>query len=320
MSPAPGTDAARLSGIGERGIMTARSMAKLIQEYRKTLKLIEVEELADLYILRPPAFLLVKAMAGTNITPNQVTMLSMTVGVLGGICYGLGRPSTIVLGAILLGLSLVFDCADGQLARLKKNGTPLGRILDGLIDYVVQIAVFAGLAVGLDPGPGRRTVWILLLAAAGLSNIFHSTVVDYYRLRFIDRAKGEKHDVPAEYRDFQAELDGLKGKPGSSVRRGVIRLYLRYLSLQMRMTRPGTESRPASAAGRDEFYRANKAVMRGWTFLGSGTFGFLMVATTLIGRFDLYLWARIVAGNLLAAVLFVVQIRIDRRLELRSAS
>jgi len=293
-------------------------MSKIIQEFRKTLKLTEVEELADLYILRPLAFLLVKAIAGTNITPNQLTMLSMAVGVLGGVGYGLGRPSTIVLGAVLFGLSLVLDCADGQLARLKKNGTPLGRILDGLIDYVVTIAVFVGLAVGLDPGPGRRTAWILLLAAAGLSNVFHSVVVDYYRSRFMDRAKGEKHDVAIEYRDLKAELEGLKGKPGSSVRRGIIGLYLRYLSLQMRMIRPGSVPRPASAAGRDAFYRANKGIMRGWTFLGSGTFGVLMVATTLIGRFDLYLWARIVVGNLLAAVLFVIQIRIDRRLELRS--
>jgi len=60
--------------------------------------------------------------------------------------------------------------------------------------------------------------------------------------------------------------------------------------------------------------------MRGWTFLGSGTFGILMIVFTLIGRFDLYLWARIVAGNLLAVVLFAAQSRIDRRLERSSPS
>jgi phosphatidylglycerophosphate synthase len=295
-------------------------MAQIIQEFRKTLKLIEVEELADLYIVRPLAFLLVKAVAGTNVTPNQLTMLSMTVGVLSGVFYGLGRPSAVVFGAVFLGLSLVFDCADGQLARLKRNGTPLGRILDGVVDYVVSIAVYVGLAVGLDPGPGRRTVWLLLLAAAGLSNIVHSAALDYYRFRFIERAKGEKHDVEAEYREFRAELDKLKATPGGTLRRGIIRIYLNYLSLQMKLAPVRAASRPLSSADRDAFYRANKAAMRGWTFLGSGTFGILMIVFTLIGRFDLYLWARIVAGNLLAVVLFAAQSRIDRRLERSSPS
>jgi hypothetical protein len=62
---------------------------------------------------------------------------------------------------------------------------------------------------------------------------------------------------------------------------------------------------------RDAFYRKNKAVMRGWTFLGSTTLGSLMIVATLAGRIDIYFWGRIVAANVLAAVLFFVQQRID---------
>jgi hypothetical protein len=295
-------------------------MPNIVQDFRKTLKLVEVEELADLYIYRPLAFVLVKAIAGTNITPNQLTIFSLFIGVLGGVCYGLGRPSMVVLGAALYAISIVVDCADGQLARLKKNGTPIGRILDGLIDYAVTIAIYVGVAVGFDPGPGRRNVWILLLAAAGLSNIFHSAVLDYYRFRFIDQALGAKHDEDAEYHAFQAELAGLKEKPGGFIRKGIIRIYLKYLSIQKTLTRWRPRSRSASSVGRDEFYRSNKAVMRGWTFLGSTTLGSLMIAATLIGRIDFYFWGRIGAANLLAAVLFVIQRRIDRRLGFRSPS
>ena len=295
-------------------------MSNLIAEFRKTLKLVEVEELADLYVYRPLAFLLVKGIARTEITPNQLTMFSLIVGVLGGISYGLGRRPAVVLGAVLYALSIIVDCADGQLARLKKNGTPLGRILDGLIDYVVTTAVYVGVAIGFDPGPGRRTVWILLLAAAGLSNIVHSAALDYYRFRFISHVVPERRDEDAEYREFEAELESLRRCPGNGLRKAIIRIYLKYLSIQKKVTRARTRVPPAGEAGREAFARRNKAVMRGWTFLGSTTLGSLLIAATLAGRIEIYFWGRIVAANILAAVLFLVQRRIDRGLRTRSGA
>jgi len=182
------------------------------------------------------------------------------------------------------------------------------------------VAVYIGLAIGLDPGPGRRPVWILLLAAAGLSNIVHSAALDYYRFRFVAYVVPEKRDEDAEYREFEAELESLLNRPGTGLRRAVIRIYLKYLSIQKTVTRSRAKSRPASEADRDSFYRKNKAVMRGWTFLGSTTLGSLMIAATLAGRIDIYFWGRIVAANILAAALFFVQRRIDRERRLESGS
>jgi len=292
----------------------------LIQEYKSSLKNVAIEESADLFIFRPLAFLFVKSIYRTDLTPNQITLLSMTVGVASGVLYAFGGGTAVMLGGILLASATVLDCADGQLARLKKNGTPLGRILDGVIDYVVMIAAYVGLAVGLDPGPGRRTVWLLLMAAAGASNIFHSGILDYYRVRYLERVQGEHNDIDSEIREFQGELDKMKNEPRGGLKRGIVRIYLGYLGNQKRLTPTRPSPRPLSPEERTEFARHNKGVMRGWTFLGSGTFGVLMVVTTLIGRFDLYLWGRIVAGNLLAVILFAVQARIDRAAERAPAS
>ncbi len=42
----------------------------------------------------------------------------------------------------------IIDCSDGQLARLKKNGTHTGRIIDGSADYITAAFVFIGLGIG----------------------------------------------------------------------------------------------------------------------------------------------------------------------------
>ena len=67
--------------------------------------------------------------------------MAMFVGIA-GIMFGLGTYQYLVYGAILYFLCNILDCADGQIARLKKNGTKVGRIVDGFIDYIVSTAVF----------------------------------------------------------------------------------------------------------------------------------------------------------------------------------
>ncbi len=292
---------------------------KYLSEYRRSLKLPEVEEIIDLYFYRPLAFAFVKAIYKTNITPNQLTVLSMAVGVMGGICYGLGNPQAVAVGALLYGLSIVLDCSDGQLARLKKNGTRLGRILDGLIDYVVSLAMYIGIGIGLAPESQDAWIWWLLLLSAGLSNLFHSAVLDYYRNRFTDCIQGTSSTKDDDFLGFKREYEALAGMRGQRLRQTTIWLYLKYLTLQKRITTRWDEAKISPTSSQD-FYSRNKIALRLWTFLGSTTQGTLLIVTSLLDRIDLYFWGMIVVGNIWAAVMYAVQNRIDQRLEQEVAS
>jgi len=285
-----------------------------LSDYKRSLKLPEVEEIFDLYFYRPLAFAFVKAIYGTNITPNQLTVVSMMVGVMGGVCFGLGHPEAVTVVALLYGLSIVLDCSDGQLARLKKNGTRLGRILDGLIDYVVSLAVYLGIGIGLAPESGDLRLWWLLLGAAGLSNLFHSAVLDYYRNRFTDFVQGTGHIDEDDFQSFKLEYEKTAEEKGGRPRKAAIWLYLKYLALQKKLAFNGDASRLFKVSSED-FFRRNRAALRLWTFLGSTTQGTLLIITALLDRIDLYFWGIIVVGNIWAAVMFVVQTRIDHRLE-----
>src|SRR3954467_7501845 len=110
-------------------------------EYKKSLKMLEVEEYFDLFFYRPLAFLLVKTVYRTNITPNQLTIVAIFIGLACGIVYAQG-PAYWALGAICFALYNIVDCSDGQLARIKKNGTHAGRVVDGLADYISTAAAF----------------------------------------------------------------------------------------------------------------------------------------------------------------------------------
>src|SRR6185436_6054263 len=85
----------------------------------------DLEEPADRHIHRPLARQLVRRLAATPITPNQVTLLSGASGVLAAafVAASQTRPSFRAIAAVLLLASASLDCADGQLARLRGHSS-----------------------------------------------------------------------------------------------------------------------------------------------------------------------------------------------------
>src|SRR5262249_40392160 len=100
---------------------------------------LEAEELVDLHLPRPIAPALLPGLLASRITPNQVTLLSGVIGVAAGLLLLAARtaPAALLVAALLLFLSVVLDCADGQLARARGIHSNAGATLDGIADYAV---------------------------------------------------------------------------------------------------------------------------------------------------------------------------------------
>jgi CDP-diacylglycerol--glycerol-3-phosphate 3-phosphatidyltransferase len=74
--------------------------------------------------------------------PNQVTILSFILGAISGFIF---YYRMFILGLIVLFVSEILDCADGDLARLKKKISKKGEFLDSFLDRIVEVFVFYGL-------------------------------------------------------------------------------------------------------------------------------------------------------------------------------
>ena len=94
-------------------------------------------------------------------TPNQVTTVSLALGVLAAAAFATGERWGLVAGAVLLQVAFTTDCVDGQLARYTRQFSKLGAWLDSIFDRTKEYVVFAGLAIGASAtgdrvGAGRR--------------------------------------------------------------------------------------------------------------------------------------------------------------------
>lgn len=113
--------------------------------------------------------------ARRGLTPNQVTTASLVTALVAAGCAATGTRVGFVAAGLLLLLSFVLDCADGQLARYALRYSTLGAWLDATFDRAKEYAYYAGLALGA--ARGGEDVWGLALAAMVLQTVRH--VVDF---------------------------------------------------------------------------------------------------------------------------------------------
>jgi phosphatidylglycerophosphate synthase len=119
-----------------------------VEAYRRTRKPRDI--LWNRFVARPLAAVALVPLARTSVTPNQVTLLTLVVFVAGAVVLAIGASwKALVLGAVVIELSYVLDCVDGQLARWKGTSSPVGAHLDFLMDELKAFLLVAATGVRL---------------------------------------------------------------------------------------------------------------------------------------------------------------------------
>jgi hypothetical protein len=260
-------------------------------EYVKSLKSPWAEEIIDLFFYRPSAFLFVKVLARFPVTPNQISLVSMMFGVAAGFFLAWGDRRGFMLGAVLYGVSNIFDCCDGMIARLKKNGTATGRIVDGLVDYVTGVAVYAGLGIGLAKAVSagvfhfHYSSWLLVVISA-ISVIIHAVFTDKYRNNFLEQLKNDGALQESEIEKMRREFSRLSLEKGHALDRFLIGIYIKYLHLQ---------------EGRPEKRKTMRTIQAWevflWDFIGPSTQISFLIFPVFFMRPDIFFYLEIGFAN-----------------------
>jgi phosphatidylglycerophosphate synthase len=183
----------------------------------------EVEEWADRRFFRPLGFHLVRRLAPTRVTADQVTVASLVLGLIAGHLMVYRAPALNWLGVVLFVASDVLDSADGQLARLRGTSTRAGRIMDGIADGLRFVNLYVHLAIRLALA-GWGWSGVALAAAALFTHSLQSSTVDFVRNAYVRLGLGRRGDL---------DLPDDVGAPGSTPL--ATRIYANYVRRQSRM-------------------------------------------------------------------------------------
>jgi 1L-myo-inositol 1-phosphate cytidylyltransferase / CDP-L-myo-inositol myo-inositolphosphotransferase len=132
------------------------------------------------HVERPISLQISRRLAGTAITPNQMSLISVAVGICGGPFFLSSRPLMQTIGAVLFLAHSILDGCDGELARLKFQQSRWGGVLDFWGDNVVHTVIFA--CMGISWSLSADSTWPLALGAGAVLGTLGSAGFVYWRL------------------------------------------------------------------------------------------------------------------------------------------
>jgi archaetidylinositol phosphate synthase len=139
-----------------------------------------------------------RAFAGAGFTPNQISLLSLLLGITVMFLYAGWH---FVLGSLFLFASALLDLVDGQISRIQNSGTKFGAVFDWIVDKYVDTLALLGVGISgipiitrfTDLPPVADSVVVMVAILGSMMNTFIKPVV-YAEVGFADRKHGKIED------------------------------------------------------------------------------------------------------------------------------
>ena len=286
-----------------------------------TYKAREVEGALDLYFYRPLGFRVAEFFARLKVTPAGVSVLAGLCGVVAGHLYFYRNLGVNIAGMIFHVCANALDNADGQLARLTRQESRKGRIIDSVADHLGFASVYIHLTLRCAFAGASPAIWFLALGAV-ISHALQGAAADYYRTSFLHFADGAR-----------AELDSSSALRSDyrklSWRRGIwdkllLALYVNF-TLQQEMFAPRLkklrETANTALHGRipgwlEQRYRdAAGHMLKWWRLLMTNTRMLVLFLVLFLGQPVYYFWFELIPLNVLFVYLIVRQEKMAKSLE-----
>ena len=167
--------------------------------YKDTLKSMDTEETIDLCFYRPIGYMWAVLCAKVGIKPNAITIASIFIGVAAGIMFYYTDLWLNIIGMLLLIWANSFDSADGQLARMTKQYSRIGRILDGVSGDLWFASIYIAICLRTQENVQffdnyTGAIWVIAVLA-GLCHAKQAAAADYYRQFHLYFLKGKEENA-----------------------------------------------------------------------------------------------------------------------------
>ena len=116
----------------------------------------------------------------TPLTPNQITTMSLILGVTGSLLFLNSESEYKILGALIFLISYIFDNCDGEVARFKNLTSNFGKSFDTFVDWVVHTVFFIMLGYGTAQETGNN-IWLWLGVTGSIGGTINYLIVTFLK-------------------------------------------------------------------------------------------------------------------------------------------
>ena len=164
------------------------------------------------YVYRPVSRPLTRLLVGTPITPNQVSILVLVIGMAGCWFTAQRGQTNLIIGTSLVLAAGFIDGCDGEIARLRLLSSKLGAWLDTVVDELTTTVFFV--AIGWHVHLHRPADWVIPSIVVGVVCYVALIYGIYYFLIVVSKTGNSQHYVgKLEVVDDPAHGVGLRPRP-----------------------------------------------------------------------------------------------------------
>ncbi len=211
------------------------------------------EHWAGALYLRRLSIYVTRALLPTGISANGVTVLMIGAGVGGAAILVWPSWWAVLICAIAMQLQILFDCSDGEVARVRQTTSPSGVYLDRIGHYATEALLPICISIHVDGGLTDIDGWTTLGALTAVVVVLNKAFGDlihvargYGRLPLLSEAA----DLAAPRAGLPAKLrHGLKAFP----------IYRSFVAIEFSLI-------TLVAALTDEFADSH-GVLQGWAIV-----------------------------------------------------
>ena len=297
--------------------MNRRLFSHLFSEYRKSLKPSETEELVNQLINRPIAFGTAKFFQAVRVGPNAVTVLSLICGLSAGVVFSRVKYPDVLWAALLLQGMIIFDCADGQLARLTNRSSKFGRIIDTFADLATHCSIYCGVALALYKTSGSSLSFFLALSSQ-ISMYLHMALFDHFKNVYITVAKPEHVDLLDSLKKMKEKIENMDAE-GGRLSHILAQLYIWFYRMESRVVSIGyvpygmnfyelfPDAERIGAGTRELYVREMRVPTKLWTMIGDTIHLEIFVVCGILNRLSLIFPLILIYTNALMILALFVQ-------------
>jgi phosphatidylglycerophosphate synthase len=158
------------------------------------------------FVLRPLSIPVTWLVLRLNLKANWVSYISALISIAGGVLFSQQGFWLPLWGAILLNIFSIFDCVDGNVARVTGTAGPWGGWADAVMGFVAYTSVF--ISTGVYSWL-RDEWWLVLIIVAITSSANLLTRLAYQIYKNI--AGGEEAHESVSFERSLAENVGITG-------------------------------------------------------------------------------------------------------------
>ncbi len=179
--------------VAEAGSPSGRReiLRRLLGDCRKS-----VDGLVSRHLNRHVSLWVSRLLVNTPVTPNMMTGVTFAVGLVAVWFVVQGGYQATLIGALLMQLNSILDGCDGELARMRFQGSKLGQWLDTLGDDVSNILYWAALGFGALELGGPWAFWLALCGWVAAGANLLAAIQWYGLLRGL--GSGDLNAIPAD--------------------------------------------------------------------------------------------------------------------------